>query len=48
MIVPVADSLAYLCEAGFSVVVVIKSKYHAKVDVEQDIRVAVFQFDSKI
>lgn len=32
---------SYLCEAGFSAVAVIKSKYRAKINVEQEMRVAV-------
>lgn len=37
----------YLSKAGFSAFAVIKSKCHAKIDVEQEMRVAV-SFDSKI
>jgi hypothetical protein len=31
----------YLCEAGFSAVAVIKNKYRSKINVEQEMRVAV-------
>jgi hypothetical protein len=34
-------STSYLCEAGFSAVAVIKSKYRAKINVEKEMRVAV-------
>jgi hypothetical protein len=37
--IPFATS--YLCEAGFSAVAVIKSKYRSKINVEQEMRVAV-------
>jgi hypothetical protein len=33
-------STSYLCEAGFSAVAVIKSKYRAKINVEKEMRVA--------
>ena len=36
--VPFATS--YLCEAGFSAVAVIKSKYRNKIDIEREMRVA--------
>ena len=39
VLVPFATS--YLCEAGFSVVAVIKSKYCNKIDIESDMRVAI-------
>ncbi|XP_075454497.1 protein FAM200A-like [Ascaphus truei] len=39
ILIPFATS--YLCEAGFSAVAVIKSKYRAKINVEQELRVAV-------
>jgi len=32
--------MSYLCEASFSVVAVIKSKYCNKIDIERDMRVA--------
>lgn len=32
---------SYLCKAGFSVIVVIKNKYHMKTNVEQERRAAV-------
>jgi hypothetical protein len=32
---------SYLCEAGFSAVVVIKSKYRGKINGEKEMRVAV-------
>ena len=32
---------SYLCEAGFSAVAVIKSKYRNKIDIECDSRVAI-------
>jgi len=32
---------SYLCEAGFSAVAVIKSKYRNKIDTERDMRVAI-------
>jgi len=31
---------SYLCEAEFSAVAMIKSKYHVKINVEQEMRVA--------
>ncbi|XP_025407116.1 zinc finger BED domain-containing protein 5-like [Sipha flava] len=34
-------STSYLCEAGFSAVAVIKSKYRSKINVEKEMRVAV-------
>jgi hypothetical protein len=34
-------STSYLCEAGFSAVAVIESKYRAKINVEKEMRVAV-------
>jgi hypothetical protein len=34
-------STSYLCEAGFSAVAVIKSKYKAKINVEKELRVTV-------
>jgi hypothetical protein len=37
--IPFATS--YLCEAGFSAATVIKSKYRSKINVEQEMRVAV-------
>ena len=39
MIIPFATS--YLCEAGFSAMTVIKTKYRTRINVERDIRVAV-------
>nr|CAH7768867.1 unnamed protein product [Callosobruchus chinensis] len=39
ILIPFATS--YLCEAGFSAVAVIKSKYRSKINVEQEMRVAV-------
>ncbi|XP_063813110.1 SCAN domain-containing protein 3-like [Pseudophryne corroboree] len=39
ILIPFATT--YLCEAGFSAVAVIKSKYRSKINVEQEIRVAV-------
>ena len=39
MIIPFATS--YLCEAGFSAMAVIKTKYRTRINVERDIRVAV-------
>ena len=32
---------SYLCEAGFSAVAVIKSKYHNKFDIEREMRVTI-------
>ncbi|KAF0711438.1 zinc finger BED domain-containing protein 5-like [Aphis craccivora] len=34
-------STSYLCEAGFSAVAVIKSKYRSKINVEKEMRVEV-------
>jgi hypothetical protein len=39
ILIPFATS--YLCEAGFSAVAVIKSKYRAKISAEKEMRVAV-------
>ena len=39
VLVPFATS--YLCEAGFSTVATIKSKYRGKIDIERDLRVAI-------
>ena len=39
VLVPFATS--HLCEAGFSAVAVIKSKYRSKIDIERDMRVAI-------
>ena len=39
VLVPFATS--YLCEAGFSAVAVIKSKYRNKIDIEREMRVAI-------
>ena len=39
VLVPFATS--YLCEAGFSAVAVIKSKYRNKTDIEREMRVAI-------
>ena len=39
MIIPFATS--YLCEAGFSAMIVIKTKYRTRVNVERDNRFAV-------
>ncbi|XP_008186759.1 zinc finger BED domain-containing protein 5-like [Acyrthosiphon pisum] len=39
ILIPFATS--YLCEAGFSVVAVLKSKYRSKLNVEKEMRVAV-------
>ena len=39
VLIPFATS--YMCEAGFSAVAVIKTKYHSKLDVERKMRVAV-------
>ena len=39
VLVPFATS--YLCEVGFSVVAVIKSKYHNKIVIEREMRVAI-------
>jgi len=39
VLVPFATS--YLCEASFSAVAVIKSKYRNKIDIERDMRVAI-------
>ena len=39
VLVPFATS--YLCEAGFSAVAVIKSKYRNKIDIERDMCVAI-------
>lgn len=39
ILIPFATS--YLCEAGFSALAVIKSKYRSKINVEQEMRVAV-------
>jgi hypothetical protein len=39
IIIPLATS--YLCEAGFSALAAIKSKYRSKINVEQEMRVAV-------
>ena len=33
--------MSYLCEAGFSAVAVIKSKYRNKIDIEREMRVAI-------
>ena len=37
----VSFTTSYLCEAGFSTVVVIKSKYRNKIDIERQMRVAI-------
>jgi hypothetical protein len=37
----ISFATSYLCNTGFSAVVVIKSKYHAKTSVEQEMRAAV-------
>ncbi|XP_067120061.1 zinc finger BED domain-containing protein 5-like [Centruroides vittatus] len=42
ILIPFATS--YLCEAGFSAVAVIKSKYRSKINVEQEMRVAISNF----
>jgi len=42
VLIPFATS--YLCEAGFSAVVVIKTKYRSKINVETKIGVAVSSF----
>lgn len=42
ILIPFATS--YLCEAGFSAVAVIKSKYRSKINVEQEIRAVVSCF----
>ncbi len=42
VLIPFATS--YLCEAGFSAVAVIKSKYRSKINVEKEMRVAVSSF----
>ena len=34
-------STSYLCEAGFSAVAVIKSKYSNKIDIEREMRVTI-------
>jgi len=39
ILIPFATS--YLCEAGFSAVAVLKSKYRSKLNVEKEMRVAV-------
>jgi hypothetical protein len=39
VLIPFATS--YLCEAGFSAVVVIKSKYRSKINIEKEMRVTV-------
>ena len=39
VLVPFATS--YLCEAGFSAVAIIKSKYRSKIDIERDMRVVI-------
>ena len=39
VVVPFATS--YLCETGFSAVVVIKSKCHNKIDIEREMRIAI-------
>jgi hypothetical protein len=38
----------YLCEAGFSAVAVVKSKYCAKINVEKEMRVAISSYISTI
>lgn len=42
ILIPFATS--YLCEAGFSAIAVIKSKYRSKINLEQEMRVAVSSF----
>ena len=42
ILIPFATS--YLCEAGFSAVAVIKSKFRSKINVEQEMRVAISNF----
>ena len=44
VLVPFA--ISHLCEAGFSAVAVIKSKYRNKIDIERDMCVAIYKFDS--
>ena len=39
ILIPFATS--YMCEAGFSAVAVLKTKYRSKLDVEREMRVAV-------
>jgi hypothetical protein len=40
-------STSYSCEAGFSVVAVIKSKYQSKINMEEEMRVAISSFIPK-
>ena len=42
ILIPFATS--YLCEAGFSAIAVLKSKYRSKLNVEKEMRVAVTTF----
>ena len=45
VLVPFATS--YLCEAGFSVVEAIKSKYRSKIDIERDMRVTISSIEPR-
>ena len=45
VLVPFATS--YLCEAGFSVVAAIKSKYRSKIDIERDMPVAISRIEPR-
>lgn len=42
ILIPFATS--YVCKAGVSAVAVIKSKYHSKINGEQEMRVAISNF----